>query len=103
MAHPLKIKLLRTRLVIASLVLAIAEVSAAQTTAPATSVNITVDVLRDRHRISPYVYGVNFPPDTNYIQQTGATAIRWGGNATSRYNWENFDTNAASDWYFQNR
>jgi len=67
------------------------------------SVNVTVDVLSNRHRISPYVYGVNYPPDTNYIQSTGATTVRWGGNATSRYNWKNFDTNAASDWYFQNR
>jgi hypothetical protein len=98
MAHPR-----RTRFLIASLILAGAGICIAQTNTPQTSVNITVDVLRDRHRISPYVYGVNFPPDTNYIQQTGATAIRWGGNATSRYNWENFDTNAASDWYFQNR
>jgi hypothetical protein len=29
--------------------------------------------------------------------------VRWGGNASSRYNWKNFDTNAAADWYFLNR
>jgi hypothetical protein len=62
-----------------------------------------VDLLSDRHAISPYIYGVNFPRNTNYITDSGATLIRWGGNASTRYNWENFATNAANDWYFQNR
>lgn len=68
-----------------------------------TAVQVTVDVLSDRRVISPYIYGVNFPSSTAYIQDTGATMIRWGGNGSSRYNWENFDTNAAADWYFSNR
>lgn len=67
------------------------------------AIQITVDVLSDRHAISPYVYGVNFPASTSYIQDSGATLIRWGGNASSRYNWKNFNTNAAADWYFSNR
>ncbi|MGA8224457.1 MAG: glycoside hydrolase family 44 protein [Candidatus Acidiferrales bacterium] len=67
------------------------------------TVQITVNTLTDRHTISPYVYGVNFPSDTGYVQDSGATLIRWGGNASSRYNWKNFNTNAAADWYFSNR
>lgn len=67
------------------------------------SVHVTVDVLSNRHAISPLIYGVSFPPDTNYITDSGATLVRWGGNAATRYNWQNFDTNAASDWYFSNR
>jgi hypothetical protein len=27
--------------------------------------------------------------------------VRWGGNATSRYNWKTFTYNAAADWYFE--
>ena len=27
---------------------------------------------------------------------------RWGGNATTRYNWQNDTTNTGSDWYFEN-
>ena len=27
---------------------------------------------------------------------------RWGGNATTRYNWQNDTSNHASDWYFEN-
>jgi hypothetical protein len=68
-----------------------------------TAIQVTVDVLSDRQAISPYVYGINFPSSTSYIQDTGATLIRGGGNASSRYNWKNFDTNAAADWYFSNR
>jgi hypothetical protein len=64
---------------------------------------VVVDVLQNRHPISPLVYGVNFPPNTNYISDSGTTFVRWGGNASTRYNWTNFDTNAGSDWYFSNR
>jgi len=68
-----------------------------------TAVTVTVNILTDRHAISPYVYGVNFPSDTSYIANSGATFVRWGGNSSSRYNWQNFNTNSANDWYFQNR
>ena len=81
-----------------------AEASATPTSGSSSaSVHVTVDVLANRHAISPYVYGVNFPSDTTYITDSGATFVRWGGNASTRYNWLNFDTNAANDWYFQNR
>jgi len=66
-------------------------------------VNVTVNVLTDRHFISPFVYGVNFPNNPAYVQDTGTTMVRWGGNAATPYNWKNFDTNASADWYFQNR
>ncbi len=64
---------------------------------------MTVNVLTDRHFISPFVYGVNFPNNPAYVQDTGTTMVRWGGNAATPYNWKNFDTNASADWYFQNR
>jgi hypothetical protein len=79
-----------------------AQVSA-KPAAPLTSVNVSVDVMTDRHAISQFVYGTNFPSDPTYIQDSGTTLVRWGGNASTRYNWKNFDTNAAADWYFQNR
>jgi hypothetical protein len=68
---------------------------------PTTSVNITVDVLSDRHAISPYVYGGSYPKDAPTISDSGLTVVRWGGNATSRYNWKTFTYNAAADWYFE--
>jgi hypothetical protein len=68
---------------------------------PAKSVTITVDVLSDRHTISPYVYGGSYPKDAPTISDSGLTVVRWGGNATSRYNWKTFTNNAAADWYFE--
>ena len=70
--------------------------------APA-AIQVTVDALSNRHAISPYVYGVNFPANTGYITDSGATMIRWGGDAATNYNWVNFDTNAANDYYYVNR
>jgi len=70
--------------------------------APSAS-TIVIDVLQNRHTISPLIYGANFPPSTSYVTDGGVTLVRWGGNASTRYNWKNFDTNAANDWYFQNR
>jgi Glycoside hydrolase family 44 len=68
---------------------------------PATPVNVIVDVLGDRHAISPYVYGGSYPKDAPTISDSGLTVVRWGGNATSRYNWKTFTYNAAADWYFE--
>jgi Glycoside hydrolase family 44 len=66
-----------------------------------TSVNVTVDVLNNRHAISSYVYGGAYPQDAPTITDSGLTVVRWGGNATSRYNWKLFTYNAANDWYFE--
>src|SRR6202049_4341047 len=78
------------------------EVSATPT-GPSVSVHMTVDVLTNRHPISPYVYGGAFPKEAPTITDSGLTTVRWGGNASTRYNWINFDTNAAADYYFINR
>ncbi len=77
--------------------------ASAKPAVPIVAVQMTVDVLANRHAISPLVYGVNFPNNAAYITDSGATLVRWGGNASTRYNWVNFDTNAANDWYFINR
>src|SRR3984957_19735784 len=71
-------------------------------TAPATTnVTVTVDVFSNRHLISPYVYGGAYPQDAPTITDSGLTVVRWGGNATSRYNWKLFTYNAANDYYFE--
>jgi len=67
---------------------------------PATTVHVTVNVLTNRHAISPYVYGGSYPKDAAAITDSGMTVVRWGGNATSRYNWQAGTYNAANDWYF---
>ena len=75
------------------------EVSATPS-APATSVSVTIDVLANRHPISPYVYGGAYPKDAPTITDSGLSVVRWGGNATSRYNWKTQTSNSAADWYF---
>lgn len=67
-----------------------------------TSVSVTVNVLANRHPISPYIYGASFPPSTAYIKSGGVTLSRWGGNSSTRYNWKLNDFNNCADWYFEN-
>ncbi len=67
--------------------------------AMASTVDIRVEVQKDRHPISPLIYGVNF---ANSEQATllNITLNRNGGNATTCYNWEEDATNSGNDWYF---
>ncbi len=54
------------------------------------------------HTISPYIYGVNsFFLDTASEKIANPGLIRWGGDDTSRYNYQNNMTNSASDYYFE--
>ena len=66
-----------------------------------TNINVTVDALSNRHTISTYVYGGAYPQDTPTITDSGLSVVRWGGNSTSRYNWQLFTYNAANDYYFE--
>jgi len=76
------------------------QVSAAPS-GPVTSVNVTIDVLSNRHTISPYVYGGAFPQDAPTITDSGLSVVRWGGNAASTYNWQLGTDNADNDYYFE--
>jgi Glycoside hydrolase family 44/Cellulose binding domain/Fibronectin type III domain len=62
---------------------------------------ITVDATTDRHAIDPHVYGMNFP-DEALAQELRLPLARWGGNATTRYNYKLDTYNAGSDWFFEN-
>ena len=64
------------------------------------TVHITVDALTNRHAISPFVYGGSYPQDAATITDSGMSVVRWGGNATSRYNWQAGTENSANDWYW---
>jgi hypothetical protein len=65
------------------------------------NIDATVDALSNRHPISSYVYGGAYPQDAPTITDSGLTVVRWGGNATSRYNWKLFTYNAANDYYYE--
>jgi hypothetical protein len=51
--------------------------------------------------ISEHIYGMSFA-DTTQITELGLSVNRWGGNGTTRYNWQYDISNRASDWFFQN-
>ena len=62
---------------------------------------LSVDVQADRHSISPYIYGMNLA-DENLAAELHLPVRRWGGNSTSRYNWQLNVHNTGSDWYYEN-
>ncbi len=71
------------------------------TTSNQTAISVNINVLANRHMISPFIYGGNLG-DTSTIADSGTTLARWGGNATSNYNWQLHTYNAGADWYFEN-
>jgi hypothetical protein len=67
---------------------------------PMRDVTVTVQCGAPAKRISPLIYGV---ANADAPEELFATAHRWGGNPSSRYNWQLGNAyNTASDWYFQN-
>ena len=66
-----------------------------------TGIQATINVLENRHTISPYVYGGSYPANAAAITDSGLSVVRWGGNATSTYNWKLGTDNADNDWYFE--
>src|SRR5258708_10486349 len=73
-------------------------VSALATVGPALTVDASAAT---RHAISPYIYGMNFATEA-MATELKLPVRRWGGNATTRYNWQTDMSNHASDWFFEN-
>lgn len=69
--------------------------------AVAASVNVSVDLTANAHPFSPLIFGVAFG-DATRNAQIGYTVDRWGGNSTTRYNWQTDFANHAFDYYFEN-
>jgi hypothetical protein len=86
-----------------SLTLVIGMTGLVSSAAPAvtTGPTLTVDATANVHPISPLIYGMN----SYGVDQSMATTLmipieRWGGDGTTRYNWEQDSSNAGGDWYF---
>jgi peptidoglycan hydrolase-like protein with peptidoglycan-binding domain len=72
-----------------------------------TAFHLSVDPAAVRHPISPFIYGINAYglEDADFValcQAIKPPVARWGGNTTTRYNWENDFYNTGSDWYYEN-
>ena len=55
-------------------------------------------------QVSPLIFGQNqfYGPGTSSTSELQFPLLRFGGNATSRYNWQNNTTNTGKDWYYMN-
>jgi hypothetical protein len=67
----------------------------------AATIAVGVDVSQDRRAIDPQIYGVNFGT-TAQLSDPGYTVRRWGGNSTTRYNYQVDVHNTASDYFYLN-
>src|SRR4051794_20417005 len=63
------------------------------------SAAFAVDCAAPAKPISPLIYGIG---GNDNPWATGTTAVRMGGNPTTRYNWQLDTWNAANDWFFKN-
>jgi len=67
---------------------------------PVRSGNLVLECRADARPISPFIYGIGGAGDSPWA--LGPTARRWGGNPTTRYNWQLNYSNLAKDWFFKN-
>ncbi|RKN70600.1 glycoside hydrolase family 44 protein [Paenibacillus ginsengarvi] len=65
-------------------------------------IGVKVDQASPRKPINSDIYGVNFDESNPTDSQLKFPVQRWGGNQTTRYNWELDIANRASDWFFMN-
>jgi Glycoside hydrolase family 44 len=63
---------------------------------------LLVDPGAPTHSINPLIYGMNFySQDPTVAKQVNLPVDRWGGNATTRYNYKLDITNIDNDWFFE--
>lgn len=68
--------------------------------ATATPMVVTIDATRPGRVINPMIYGVAGATPAQ-LAALNPSWHRRGGNAASRYNWQENATNRAADWYFE--
>jgi hypothetical protein len=64
------------------------------------TVTVTVDVNASRRAINPGIYGVAFATNAQ-LQDLNVPLHRYGGNNTTRYNWQQNADNRGQDWYYE--
>ena len=62
---------------------------------------MNVDAAGNPHPINPDIYGIaSYGLDAGFAKEIQVPNIRWGGDATTRYNWQVDSSNSGFDWYF---
>ena len=64
------------------------------------AITISIDANANRHPINPNVYGMAYP-DSAALADLNVPVQRYGGNNSSRYNWQINADNKDNDWYFE--
>jgi PKD repeat protein len=64
------------------------------------AVTVTIDASAGRHAIDARVYGIAYG-DATTLPDLNVPLNRYGGNNTSRYNWQLNADNRANDWYYE--
>lgn len=64
-------------------------------------INLEIDANADNRTISSEIYGMNYPSE-QLAAELRLPLQRWGGNATTRYNYLADVSNRGSDYFFQN-
>src|ERR1051326_4109759 len=75
-------------------------VSATPLLAQNPAVTLSIDVNLNRHAINANIYGVA-SATTTQLSDLNVPLNRYGGNNTSRYNWQVNGDNRGQDWYFE--
>ncbi len=75
--------------------------NARTTQPPAGTQNVSVDLALERRAVSPLIFGVSYG-DAATLAAVRYPLRRWGGNSTTRYNWQADVHSTAGDWYWQN-
>src|SRR4051794_22763970 len=63
-------------------------------------VALQVDAAANRHAIDPRIYGVAHA-DAATLADLHVPLHRWGGNVSTRHNWQANASNRSADWYFE--
>ena len=62
---------------------------------------LSVDVASGRHAIDPNIYGVvSYGLDDGLAREIKVPNVRWGGDGTTRYNWQVDSSNSGFDFFF---
>jgi hypothetical protein len=96
MGHIMRSLMALFRNAVGSLALSVASMAFAQNPA----VTVTVDANANRHPINPFVYGVAYG-SAAALSDLNSPLNRYGGNNSSRYNWQQNADNRDFDWYFE--
>lgn len=99
----MRVRRITVLLFLAAMALLLSGAAAAQTT---TKLNLSVNATAKQHPIDPNIYGMSqyaassYPTFPSFAEEIKLPNIRWGGNATTRYNWQVDATNSGADFFF---